>query len=292
MLSFFKAALVIGQFCLKLILYIYRNEEFSAMPVEKANSISTPFKQNVAYKKKSDVTKSQSKPLFPAAFSGSNIDYTISKIKTKAQVCSFTGFSESFVNEIIKNEGFESDIYKDHGGVKTIGFGHNIDADSAYTLGPSISKEQGFMLLAKDLMKAKTDLRKYIGDVKLEKGQEEALVDLVFNVGIEKVAGSKLISYVKKGQFEKALDEFDFIKINGEINPGLVKRRLKNIKSFCGGKLSPQNKKSIDKLVKKGIDTYDEKIKKSGFFKSIYYGIKKYFYKKSINKFVKNLCKD
>ncbi len=262
------------------------------MSVKNVDSLIVNREQGVSPGKRNVEMEKIDKPIFPVAFAGSDSDFAVSKIQTKSGVCSFTGFSENFVNEIIDNEGFKADMYQDHGGIKTIGFGHNIEADSTYNYGSSISKEQGYVLLAKDLMKAKKDLKKCIGDVELQKYQEEALIDLIFNVGIQKVADSKLINYVKNGEFEKAVNEFDFIKINGEVNSGLVKRRLRNIKSFCGGKLNSSNKKVIDGLVKKGIGAYDEKIKKSGFLKSIYYSVKKCFYKKSINKFVKNLCKD
>lgn len=262
------------------------------MPVEKLNSKQVSMLHENASHKTNPVKKNSGNSIFPAKTTGSEADAVMSKVKTKSDVCKLTGLSERYINELIENEGFEASIYKDVGGINTIGFGHNIEADSTYNYGSTISKEQVYGLLAKDLIKAKTDLRKCIGDVKLTKGQEEALVDLMFNVGIEKLAKTKLINHVKNGRFEKAADEFDFIKINGKVNAGLVKRRLKNIKSFCAGKLTDTNKKSINKLVNKGIESYDEMVEQSGFFKRVYYRIKRFFYIRSMNKFVKNLYKD
>lgn len=261
------------------------------MPVEKVNSKKASVLHENASQTTNPVKKNSGNTVFSAKPKVFPEDFAVSKVKTKSDVCNITGFSEDYISELVKNEGLETSAYIDDAGINTIGFGHNIDADSTYNMGQKITEEQAYRLLAKDLIKAKSDLKKYIGGVKLQKKQEQALVDVVYNVGIQKVANTRLINYVKNKQFEKAVDEFDFIKINGKVSPGLIKRRLKNIKSFCGGKLTEANKKSINKLVMKGVEAYDEKIAKSGFFKRVYYRIKKFFYVKSIDRFVEKLYK-
>lgn len=221
-------------------------------------------------------------PVFPLKYKNKNVDSRLLSVKTKADVCKLTGLSEDYINSLIKYEDFKLSEYKDSRGIETIGVGHNIPADSTYFYGKCISEEQGYKLLAKDLLKAKKDLKGCLGNVKLKTGQEEALVDLVFNVGIEKVKNTKLMKYVKSSQYDKATHEFDFITINGAISSHLVKRRVDNIRRFNQGRNGAESKKAIDVLIGKGLKSYDEKIKKANFIKSIYYSIQKDFYKRSL----------
>lgn len=190
----------------------------------------------------------------------------IRNIKTTEDVASVTGLREDFIEQLTESEGLKLDKYSDAGGKATIGYGHNIDADSTYAYGDHITEETAAGLLAKDLTKAQVDLDKLIDGQELKIGQKEALLDLVFNVGWEKIEKTKLLTLVKEGRFEEATQEFDFVKVNGQDHPHLCRRRIQNISSFCEENPSAAAVSSMENLQSRGLGAINKKIKKDDRF--------------------------
>lgn len=204
-----------------------------------------------------------------------NLKYKLIKgvedVKTKDDVVKLTGLSRDYINSLIEFEGLELEEYKDAAGIRTIGIGHNIEADANYAHGKVISEQRAYRLLAQDLINAQKSLDNMMGKVELDKGEREALVDLIFNVGPQKVKDTKLIELIKNGDKNKALGEFDFIHIGKSVNKHLCERRVSNIVRFCGGKYPQNSKAAIEEIVEKCKSSLDEKIKNSNFLKKIYY---------------------
>lgn len=183
--------------------------------------------------------------------------------KNREEVAKMTGLSNEFVDRIIKYEGFENKIYKDQAGIRTVGVGHNVDNDSTYCYGDTISNEKVYKLLAKDLIKVKKDISNCLGNVELNKNQQDAMADLFFNVGAEKLQNSKLINSIKNKKFEEAAGEFSYIKAKGTVIPGLCLRRIDDVDKFCSGRYNSKTIKALKYISSKGEEACIKKIKRA-----------------------------
>lgn len=203
------------------------------------------------------------------------IPNTEAKIKTKEDVAKATGLNASFIDSLTECEGLKLNQYKDSGGVRTIGYGHNIDHDPNYKYGKKITQEQAYKLLADDLIKAQQDLKECIGHIELTKGQNEALIDMFFNVGIEKLQDTNFIKAIKEKRFNDAICEFNFIKVGQDVIPALCRRRINDIERFCSNKHNARTVEMIDFIITRGNKYFDEKIKRSNDYKKADYKFQK-----------------
>lgn len=163
-----------------------------------------------------------------------------------------TGLSQNFIDRLSKTEGHELEAYRCEAGYLTIGYGHNIDADPNYRYGKKITEEVAVHLFTKDLINAQKQLKEMLGGQKLERGQEEALVDIIFNMGAEGFSNTKLLALVKEKKFEEATKEFTIVRAGKKVSAGLCLRRIENIQRFCGEKPSMTAINSMKKIQKLG----------------------------------------
>ena len=148
---------------------------------------------------------------------------------------------------LIKNfEGFRPIIYKCSAEKDTIGYGHVVSEEEKIKYKNGISELDATSLLINDIEKVFIGLSKLIKTTKdgvLTQNQIEALISLIFNIGIGRFSKSLAFKYIKesekfskniggKREFlkEKAKKElFDpiigFVKVKNVISKGLVKRR-------------------------------------------------------------------
>lgn len=139
---------------------------------------------------------------------------------------------ELAANFVEQFEGFEERAYRDPVGVLTIGFGHT-GADVKE--GDTISYQEGYTLLVKDLKKHVTALAPFV-NVPVTEGQFIALTSLAFNVGSVPSKCPKLLRALNTGDTEGAAEEFlDVVKAKGKVLPGLVRRRKAEAKLFLEG---------------------------------------------------------
>lgn len=165
---------------------------------------------------------------------------SIKIIATKKAVIDGTGVSKKFIDDLIAIEKKHNKLYNDACGIPTIGIGHNTRAnnDTRKYAGKTISDNEVYSLLARDIIKAQKTIRDAIGKDafdKLSGGQKEALYGLVFNTG--SLSGSpKLITALKNGDYVTAACEMNQAAgtINGkkQVLPGLAKRRLMDMSKF------------------------------------------------------------
>lgn len=131
-------------------------------------------------------------------------------------------------------EGFRAYRYRDPAGYQTIGYGHKLTGPNDPYWGATLSEASAEELAEKDLEeRAAKPLCDDLGpDVlqELSDGQYAALIDFVFNEGIEKFHTSTLRHFVLTGNHAAACDElpkWKYAHVLGEavVLDGLVKRR-------------------------------------------------------------------
>lgn len=126
---------------------------------------------------------------------------------------------------IKKYEGFAKKPYYCPAGVLTIGYGHTgVDV----RLGMTITKKQANELLKKDLVRFKKNVLKYDEIYHWNMNQYQALLSFAYNIGsIDQLTdhGRRSISEIKKAMPK-------YVKANGVILEGLVKRRKEELKLF------------------------------------------------------------
>jgi len=124
--------------------------------------------------------------------------------------------------ELLKQlEGVRLVAYLDVAGIPTIGYGHtkNVEMDDVITL------ERAEALLREDLNEAELCVERqvYFG---LAPHQFDALVSLVFNIGVNAFRRSTLLKKLDKMDILGAADEFlRWNKAGGKVSKGLTKRR-------------------------------------------------------------------
>lgn len=217
-----------------------------------------------------------SEPIFKFnSFSAAVKDYSIESIvekakssinvKSKEDVIKVTGLSTDCIDRIVKYEKIELKAYVDGDGNKTIGIGHNINADKNYKHGNKITKEQAWQLFAQDLIENKEKIEKSLRkDVKLTKGQMEALLDISFNMGFNGLKETNLFKLVQKGEFDKAVHEFDIIYLNKKnVSTSLCKRRMEDLNAFVSQQHDNNSEKAVEALANKGVKSLEKKISKA-----------------------------
>lgn len=80
---------------------------------------------------------------------------------------------------IKKHEGLKNYVYFDSVGVATIGCGRNISPS-----GPGLSDDECLYLLRNDIKRCRESLEKYTWYIKQDQVRKDAIVELVFNLGL------------------------------------------------------------------------------------------------------------
>ncbi|MGZ5056679.1 MAG: lysozyme [Methylobacter sp.] len=132
-------------------------------------------------------------------------------------------------------EKFRSKPYPDAAGKLTIGYGHKIKSTERF-LRP-ITQAKGEALLLADLENAENYINATMagkgslnGGYRLNQNQYDALVLLVFNIGVANFRSSTLLGYLQLGDMAEAAEQFSVwneITVDGEkqVCQGLVTRR-------------------------------------------------------------------
>ncbi|CAI2170276.1 14645_t:CDS:2 [Funneliformis geosporum] len=130
--------------------------------------------------------------------------------------------------ELVKDfEGFRADFYNDLAGHKTIGYGHNCDADpnKCKDIKAPITQAQAEELLKTDLAKFEGHVTSLV-KVKLNSNQFSALVSFTFNLGQGNLASSTLLKKLNAGDYEGASKEFGkWVYAAKKVVKGLERRR-------------------------------------------------------------------
>lgn len=125
---------------------------------------------------------------------------------------------------IKKYEGFSAQEYICPAGKRTIGYGHVCGNNEHYNFG--INEEKAEELLLDDVSEAEKPIIKLLENTPLSSNQYDALVSLVYNIGINAFEDSTIKKKLLSLDYEGAANEFTrWIYSNGKPLKGLMKRR-------------------------------------------------------------------
>ena len=143
--------------------------------------------------------------------------------------------SEDCIQLIRRFEGFRSAPYLCPSGVPTIGYGHTAGVTMA---SKPITEEQALVLLTADLQRYEAAVEAAV-TLLLTQYEFDALVSLVFNIGVSAFRTSTLIRHLNAGDRAAAAAEFDRWnkgRVRGTLIPltGLSLRRTAERRLFEG----------------------------------------------------------
>jgi len=122
---------------------------------------------------------------------------------------------------IKKQETFQSKPYFCPAGKLTIGYGHVILKHEKFT---EINEHQADELLARDCRIAENAVNN--ASIKLNQNQFDALVSLVFNIGVHNFLTSTIRKKLINQDWHEAANQFDrWVHCKGKVLPGLETRR-------------------------------------------------------------------
>lgn len=126
-------------------------------------------------------------------------------------------------------EGKRDRVYKDPGGLLTVGIGHLVTPADRLRFNQKISEKEIEVLFEQDLRIARLGVRSALSPAifrKLTENQIDALTSFVFNVGAAKFNKSTMARLLNQGKFTAAADQFDRWVYQGKVKlRGLVRRR-------------------------------------------------------------------
>lgn len=111
--------------------------------------------------------------------------------------------SDSIIAFIAEKEAFRAHAYLDIGGVPTIGYGET----EGVKMGQTITMESAMLCLQRRVRKTDTYLNKII-KVPLNQNQYDAIVCLVYNIGVGAFTSSTLLKKLNKGDYKGASEQF------------------------------------------------------------------------------------
>jgi lysozyme len=148
--------------------------------------------------------------------------------------------SSPAATDLIKQfESLRLDAYLCPAGVWTIGWGHTVGVREGLRITEDLA--EGF--LRRDIAQVNQGLAKVI-HAPLTQGQYDALVSLCFNLRggalrLPSIA-PRLVAKLNAGDYQGAADELlDIDRANGQVLPGLVRRRVAERALFEAGVVAP-----------------------------------------------------
>lgn len=141
--------------------------------------------------------------------------------------------SERGLDLIRKFEGFEERAYVCPGGAMTIGYGHVIKPGEPYSQqGYTISGRSAMEVLDADCDIAENAINQLV-KVPLTQNQFDALVSLVYNIGVGAFSKSTMLAKINARDYQSAADEFHrWNKSKGKVMAGLRNRREQESRLF------------------------------------------------------------
>ncbi|MFW6226268.1 MAG: lysozyme [bacterium] len=142
--------------------------------------------------------------------------------------------------EFIKShEGLRLKAYKLGDGMITIGYGHAKPIKkSKYKEGDIITKEEAEKIFEKDIKVREEGIKKIFKEwikegiyVKISQNMFDSMVSMAFNMGLNGLKQSYILTELKEGNFESAADSILVTRISDRF-PGLYKRRKEEKKLF------------------------------------------------------------
>jgi GH24 family phage-related lysozyme (muramidase) len=143
--------------------------------------------------------------------------------------------SEAMVEALVEEEGVRYRVYRDVAGFPTVGVGHLVLPQDNLRVGQRIGHVQAMELLDADLAKAEDGVRELLDGLPVNQHEFDALVDLVFNVGIGNVSpeeSPRLNAAIRAGDYAGIADELDYTAAAGRVARGLIHRSERRTRIF------------------------------------------------------------
>lgn len=135
-------------------------------------------------------------------------------------------------NFIQSLEGLKLQAYRDQAGIPTIGYG----TTNGVKMGMTITQKEADTLFLRDLIKFENAMYELI-KVSINQNQYDAMVSLMYNIGIANFKASTLLMLVNQSRFSEAATQFEkwvYVTVNGQkvVSKGLQNRRAKEKQLF------------------------------------------------------------
>jgi lysozyme len=149
-------------------------------------------------------------------------------------------------------EGFKAKAYRCPAGVWTIGYGHTAMAGApGVKAGMSVSREEASAILKRDVERFADGVRQAL-TVTLDDRQFSALVSFAYNVGLGAFRSSSVLKAVNAGDLAAVPRRLGlWVKAQGRVLPGLVKRRAAEASLFAGGRDEVETRAPVEPVTGK-----------------------------------------
>ena len=144
--------------------------------------------------------------------------------------------SDDFKQALIQEEGVRYTVYRDVAGYPTVGVGHLVEPEDNLRVGDAISEERAMAFLSADLEEAERGVRQLVGALPLYQHEFDALVDLVYNVGIGNVSperSPRLNAAIDAGDYDEVASQLDYTHAGGAVARGLQFRSERRAAIFA-----------------------------------------------------------
>lgn len=146
--------------------------------------------------------------------------------------------SDAFKQALIEEEGVRYTVYRDVAGYPTVGVGHLITPQDNLRIGDRVSEDQVLKFLEQDLKIAERGVRTLASDLPLFQHEFDALLDLVYNVGLGNASegkSPKLNAAIADGDYDGIAVELDYTHAGGKVARGLEFRSERRAQIFMDG---------------------------------------------------------
>jgi len=167
--------------------------------------------------------------------------------------------SSKKIHDFIKNEeGFSLKAYSLGDGMITVGWGHaEIRKKSQFKVGQIITQEKAQQLFNKDIKDAENGLNRILNDwreegikVKINQDMYDAMISMIFNMGIGRFRNSNFIKLVKQNKLKEAQNK---ILTTSAKYPGVKERRKEESTLFGKGMLALATLYALKEYIKREI---------------------------------------
>ena len=144
--------------------------------------------------------------------------------------------SDDFKQALIQEEGVRYTVYRDVAGYPTVGVGHLVEPEDNLRVGDTISEDRAMAFLTADLAEAERGVRQLVGALPLYQHEFDALVDLVYNVGIGNVSpeqSPRLNAAIDAGDYDEVASQLDYTHAGGAVARGLQFRSERRAAIFA-----------------------------------------------------------
>lgn len=134
-------------------------------------------------------------------------------------------------------EGVKYEVYLDPIGLPTVGVGHLLTEDEkrTYKVGQKITAQEVDALLRRDISSTVRAVNNWVIH-ELDQHEFDAVVSLVFNIGVNAFKRSTLLKKLNRGQDKEAAKEFlRWNRAGGKVIRGLTRRRESEMDLFLNG---------------------------------------------------------